>query len=109
MNDITHHNIYRSESKDGPWDESTFAASVLADGSEEYEYADSDKGEPDGIYWWYVVRAVALHSQEDLNTDAVQEPADYYIKYGRKVFEGSGMHSWTERVKKIRKSRESWG
>ncbi len=72
--DVSHYNIYRSESSSGPWDGTTLIDSVSADGSAGYGYLDPDRGTADEIYWWYVVRAVGTNGMEEENTDAVQEP-----------------------------------
>ncbi len=72
--EVSHYNIYRSEDKDGPWDEATFVESLEADGSNEYEFLDEDKGMADDVFWWYVVRAVGENDIEEDNEDAVQEP-----------------------------------
>ncbi|MFO8109939.1 MAG: S8 family serine peptidase, partial [Thermoplasmata archaeon] len=71
---VDHYAIYRSELSSGPWDPSTFISSVPADGSSSYSYTDPNKGMADDIYWWYVVRAVDGHDQDDGNSNAVQEP-----------------------------------
>jgi len=73
-NEVSHYNIYRSEDQDGPWDEPV--DDVEAEGLEEYEFIDINKGEADDIYWWYVVRAVGENGIEEENEDAVQEPGD---------------------------------
>ncbi len=70
--DVSHYNIYRSEGQNGPWD--TPIDRVEADGSDQYEYVDPEKGEADDIYWWYVVRAVGENGLEEDNEDSVQEP-----------------------------------
>jgi len=72
--EVSHYNIYRAVSEDGPWDEETFIAEVEADGSDSYEYIDEGKGEADPTAWWYVVRSVSTEGVEEKNTDAVQEP-----------------------------------
>ncbi len=72
--EVSHYNIHRSEFQSGPWDGSTFVDSVIADGSGAYEYLDFFMGMADGIFWWYVVRAVGTNGMEGQNTDAVQEP-----------------------------------
>jgi len=69
---VEEYRIYRSEDREGPWDEEI--AQVTADGSDRYEYLDEDMGDSDGIYWWYVVRAVDVYGQEEDNEDAKQEP-----------------------------------
>ncbi|MFW6142335.1 MAG: S8 family serine peptidase, partial [Candidatus Saliniplasma sp.] len=72
--EVSDYNIYRSSDQSGPWDDTTLIDSVSADGSAAYEYLDEDRGEPDGTYWWYVVRAVGDNGLEEENEDAVQEP-----------------------------------
>ncbi len=72
--EVSHYNIYRAESSDGPWDGSTLIDSVTADGSTGYEYIDPERGTADEIFWWYVVRAVGTNGIEEDNTNAVQEP-----------------------------------
>jgi len=70
---VSHYNIYRSEDEGGPWDDSTSIREVEADGSNEYEYIDREKGMADNTFWWYVVRAVDESVEED-NEDSVREP-----------------------------------
>ncbi len=75
IGEVSHYKIYRSDDPGGPWDGSTFVDTVEAvDQSSNYSYVDYEKGMPDGIFWWYVVRAVGTNGLEDQNTDAVQEP-----------------------------------
>ncbi len=74
VKEIASYNIYRSEFQSGPWDGSTLIDNVPADGSGSYTYVDYDRGEPDNIWWWYVVRAVSVEGVEEQNTNAVQEP-----------------------------------
>ncbi|MFP4000885.1 MAG: InlB B-repeat-containing protein [Thermoplasmata archaeon] len=68
--DVVQYNIYRSENESGPWDDSNYLTSVSAGTN---SYRDVDKGEPDGINWWYVVRAEDDVGNEDSNTNAVPE------------------------------------
>ncbi|MBS3817285.1 MAG: hypothetical protein KGY76_06960 [Candidatus Thermoplasmatota archaeon] len=69
---VDHYNVYRAEEKSGPWNESSLIGDVNADGSASYEYIDTDRGEADNTYWWYVVRSVG--EIEEKNKDAVREP-----------------------------------
>ncbi|MFP4608104.1 MAG: helix-hairpin-helix domain-containing protein [Candidatus Aenigmatarchaeota archaeon] len=86
---VDHYNIYRSEERDGPWNESTYLDNVTADGSPSYEYIDAGSGEADDTYWWYVVRSVG-EIEED-NEDVVREPGppevDVLIPDGGEVWE----------------------
>lgn len=70
---LSHYNVYRSESKAGPWD--TPIAAVEADGSIVYGYQDMGAGTADQILWWYVVRAVGAHGMEEENVHPVREPS----------------------------------
>jgi len=72
--EVSHYNIYRAESSDGPWDGSTLIDSITADDSTGYEHIDPERGTADEIFWWYVVRAIGTNGIEEDNTDAVQEP-----------------------------------
>lgn len=74
-NDVDHYNIYRSDSSTGPWDTAHLLTQVPA-GTD--TYTDTGKGEPDGITWWYVVRAVDNIGNEDTNTNPVPEPGATY-------------------------------
>jgi|GEM_PF-3361881 len=72
---VDQYNIYRSESSDGPWDETTFIDTVEADYSESYSYLDPDKGAADDVLWWYNVRAEeGIRGQDCGNDNPVQEP-----------------------------------
>ncbi len=71
-NDTTHYVIYRSDSSDGPWDESTMIDTIIADGSESYIYLDEGKAN-DGVRWHYVVRAVDRVGNMEMNEDYVAE------------------------------------
>jgi len=70
-NDVDYYEIYRSDSPSGPWDGAHLLDTVPA--GTEY-YVDPEKGLPDGIIWWYVVRAVDSSSNADSNSNAVPEP-----------------------------------
>ncbi len=71
--DVDHYKIYRSNNSDGPWDNNTLLTNVSAGIS---TYTDTDKGESDGITWWYVVRSVDFGGNEDNNTYSVSEPVN---------------------------------
>ncbi len=71
--EVDRYNVYRSEEEIGPWNESTYVGEVNADGSDDYEYYDLDKGVPDDTAWWYVVRAVGINDLEEDNENAVKE------------------------------------
>ncbi len=68
---ILQYNIYRSIDPDGPWDAGSLIDSVPA-GTD--TYTDFFMGIPDGIQWWYVVRAEDIIGNEDANTNSVPEP-----------------------------------
>jgi hypothetical protein len=69
-NDVALYNIYRSINSAGPWDAGAYINSVPA-GTD--TYVDLNRGEFDGINWWYVVRAEDIWGNEELNTNAVPE------------------------------------
>ena len=69
-NDVVQYNIHRSSNSAGPWDASTIVQTV-APGTA--TWTDVARGEPDGINWWYVVRAVDDVGNIDTNTNAVPE------------------------------------
>ncbi len=69
-NDVDHYNIYRALTASGPWDATALIDTVPAGTA---TYMDYGRGEPDGIVWWYVVRAVDDAGNLDPNTDAVPE------------------------------------
>jgi serine protease AprX len=69
-NDVDHYNIYRALNAGGPWDAAAYIDSVPA-GTD--TYMDYGYGQPDGINWWYVVRAEDIWGNEELNTNAVPE------------------------------------
>ncbi|MFO8110630.1 MAG: CARDB domain-containing protein [Thermoplasmata archaeon] len=71
--DVSHYNIYRSDSNPGDYD---LISSVDAVGLDEYNYIDWDKGTEDDILWWYIVRAVSKDALEEDNNNAVPEPGD---------------------------------
>lgn len=68
---ISQYNIYRAETKEGPWDESTYLDSVPEDVN---HYIDLDAGELDEERWWYVVRAEKDVGYEENNEIAIAEP-----------------------------------
>ncbi len=70
-NDVDHYNIYRANNVAGPWIPGAIIDTVPA-GTD--TYMDFGVGEPDGITWWYVVRAVDIWGNEELNSVAVPEP-----------------------------------
>ncbi len=79
--EVSHYNIYRSESEDGPWEEETLIDAVDADGSEDYEYIDREKGMADDTFWWYLVRSVGENTLEEENENTIQEPvANFQIE-----------------------------
>ncbi|MDD4307296.1 MAG: S8 family serine peptidase, partial [Thermoplasmata archaeon] len=69
-NDIVQYNVYRANNAAGPWDASAIVQTI-APGTA--TWTDVAKGEPDGINWWYVVRAVDDAGNIDTNTNAVPE------------------------------------
>ncbi len=69
-NDVDHYNIYRSALQTGPWDASTLIDTVTKGTA---TYVDPDRGEFDGINWWYVIRAIDDIGNLEMNTDAVPE------------------------------------
>ncbi len=69
-NDVALYNIYRANNAGGPWDAGAYIDSVPA-GTD--TYMDFGRGQPDGINWWYVVRAEDTVGNEELNTNAVPE------------------------------------
>ncbi len=69
--DVSHYNVYRSDSQDGVYEQ---ISSVDATGSDDYSYIDENKGTGDDIYWWYIVRSVGTNGMEEQNTNAVPEP-----------------------------------
>ncbi len=73
---ISHYNVYRSDSRDGPW---SIASTVDADGSNFYRYIDEGFGASDGVRWWYLVRAVGENGMEEDNVQAVREPGEEII------------------------------
>ncbi len=72
--DVDHYNVYRSDVSTGPWDVAHIIDTVAATGAASYSYIDLLKGQADATYWWYVVRAVDISSNEEMNTVSVQEP-----------------------------------
>ncbi|MBS3816927.1 MAG: S8 family serine peptidase [Candidatus Thermoplasmatota archaeon] len=71
---LEQYNIYRADSKSGPWDPSNLLDTVRADRSDRYTYVDYGVGEPDGNRWWYVVRGEKDVGNEEKNEIAVAEP-----------------------------------
>ena len=69
--DVSHYNVYRSDSQDGVYEQ---IGSVDATGSDNYSYIDENKGTADDIYWWYIVRSECTSGMEEQNTNAVPEP-----------------------------------
>jgi hypothetical protein len=69
-NDVLKYNIYRANTAVGPWTVGAYIANVTK-GTQ--TYCDLNRGQPDGINWWYVVRAVDDVGNEDTNTVAVPE------------------------------------
>ncbi|MFW5904157.1 MAG: hypothetical protein ACOCTK_01685, partial [Candidatus Saliniplasma sp.] len=92
--EVSDYNIYRSSDQSGPWDDTTLIDSVSADGSAAYEYLDEDRGEPDGTYWWYVVRAVGDNGLEEENEDAVQEPGASLSTFDIDLTSGGDADGW---------------
>ncbi len=69
---VSHYNIYRAVDDDGEPGEWSPLDSVYADGSDYYEYIDEGAaGDP---YYWYLVRAVDVFGQEEMNENAKHEP-----------------------------------
>jgi hypothetical protein len=69
-NDVAKYNIYRSVSSGGPWDGTSHIANV---NKGVRTYCDLNRGQSDGINWWYVVRAEDNIGNEEKNTNAVPE------------------------------------
>jgi hypothetical protein len=70
-NDVMRYDIYRSNVPGGsPWGPADLIDSV---GPGVETYLDPNMGAADAILWWYVVRAVDVSSNEDTNTNSVQE------------------------------------
>lgn len=92
--DVSHYNIYRSESRTGPWDETTQIAAVSGTRSWDYQYTDLNKGLADDIFWWYVVRAVGINGLEEQNEDAVQEPGATQLTMSISLFSDIGNNGW---------------
>ncbi len=79
--DVDYYNIYRSDVQTGPWDLAHMIDTVTATGAASYSYIDLLKGQADATDWWYVVRAVDLSSNEEMNTVSVQEPVAIVPEY----------------------------
>ena len=77
-NDVDYYEIYRSDSSSGPWDIAHLLDTVPAGIN---SYVDPEKGLPDGIIWWYVVRAVDTSSNGDSNSNSVPEPGAAPLAY----------------------------
>jgi len=92
--EVCHYNVYRSDTADGPWDESTLIASVEAEAALSYELIDRDKGSGDDISWWYVVRAVGTNGLEEMNTYAVVEPGSETKTYDIPLHSGGSSDGW---------------
>ncbi|MCK5038569.1 MAG: S8 family serine peptidase, partial [Thermoplasmata archaeon] len=69
--DVAQYNIYRSINSGGPWDAGAYIDNVATGIG---TYTDLDRGIPDGIQWWYVVKAEDGAGNLDTNTNAVPEP-----------------------------------
>ncbi len=95
IDEVSHYNIYRSDDPNGPWDGSTFVDTVEAvDQSSNYSYVDYEKGMTDGIFWWYVVRAVGTNGLEEQNTNAVQEPGGETSTFDISLTAGGDAGGW---------------
>ena len=91
-NDVIQYNIYRANNPGGPWDAGAFIDAVPA-GTDTYQ--DIDKGEPDGIQWYYVVRAEDGAGNEDTNSIAVPEPgAPVLTAYDIPIPGAAGAGDW---------------
>jgi len=67
--DLDHYDIYRDA--DGTGVAYSLIGTVPAGTN---TYCDADRGQADGTRWWYRVRAVDAATNEETNTDGVQEP-----------------------------------
>jgi hypothetical protein len=76
--DVAKYNIYRADNPLGPWDQTAFIGNTLP-GID--THLDPDKGDSDGTDWWYVIRAVDIAGNEEMNTNAIPEvpPNSYDI------------------------------
>jgi serine protease AprX len=70
QNDVVQYNIYRANNAGGPW---TSGAIVQTVAKSIATWTDVMRGQPDGINWYYVVRAVDDAGNIDTNTNAVPE------------------------------------
>jgi len=70
--DTDHYVVYRSDSADGPWDETTRIDTVPAEGSADYTYFDEGRGD-DAKIWHYVVRAVDRVDNMEMNENVASE------------------------------------
>ncbi|MFO7618344.1 MAG: Ig-like domain-containing protein [Thermoplasmata archaeon] len=66
--DVSHYNIYRSDSQFGEY---SLINSVASDNC---TYCDLDRGQADSIVWWYIVRGVDMVDNEAENINAIPEP-----------------------------------
>ncbi|MFO8109965.1 MAG: M14 family zinc carboxypeptidase [Thermoplasmata archaeon] len=92
--EVSHYDIYCSDSPEGPWDESMLLHSVPANGSAEYHHLDSFKGMADETYWWYVVRAVGENGLVEENVNAIQEPGAEIITFTLELYSGGDSNGW---------------
>jgi serine protease AprX len=69
-NDVAKYNIYRSVNSGGPWDGTSYITNV---NKGVRTYCDLNRGQSDGINWWYVVRAEDNIGNEEKNVNAVPE------------------------------------
>ncbi|MFW6047922.1 MAG: S8 family serine peptidase [Candidatus Natronoplasma sp.] len=77
LDTVVGYDIYRSESLEGPWNETTMIASIEADGSADYRLVDYEKGGVDDEYWWYMIKARDWQHQSVGDEDEIyQEPGD---------------------------------
>jgi PKD repeat protein len=67
--DVTHYNVYKSDSTS--W---SSTGSITADNSLTYSYIDSSAGTADTTQWWYKVTAVDSGGLESEDSNSAQEP-----------------------------------
>ncbi len=89
-NDVDHYNIYRALAASGPWDATALIDTAPAGTA---TYMDLGRGEPDGINWWYVVRAEDIWGNEEMNTIAVPEISTGLTAYNIDLT-GHASNSW---------------